>query len=250
MTNVEQRPNPQTFGQKLLADLAQMNTVQTIRGEDEMLVLFAEEAHQGVDIETRYPDFYQNLLQNPDLRQAFIDLIEALEPGEQHPLPVKPNISLEFLKTQSPRPQLEWLNPEHWRMGWQHTFEKLCQIFSPPDLAYRLDVTAIDDPLFMLLREDFEISQAVYSVALDCTLAKGTDEALTPYLNLAVTLGTAQSRPTFPLQARLQWGDYDASITLDEAGRSCFPDIPLQAAFDAEFNPIEVDFNFTLEARP
>jgi|APSaa5957512622_1039677.scaffolds.fasta_scaffold42433_2 hypothetical protein len=250
MTNAEQKLNSQTPERKLLADLVQMNTGRVPRGEDEMLALFAEEAHRGVNIEAQYPTFYRKLLQNADVRQAFTDLLDALEQEEQltHPLPQKPNIDLRFLRTQSPRSHLEWLAPEHWRIGWQHTFEKLCQIFSPSELAYRLDAVAIEDPWFTLLREDFEIAPIVYSIVLDCNLATGANETLTPYLNLAVTLGTEQPRPAFPLQARLQWGNYDASITLDEAGRVRLPDIPLDAAFDAELNPIEVDFNFTLEA--
>lgn len=215
-----------------------------------MLALFTEEAHQGVDIAARYPTFYQKLLQNADWRQTFTDLLAALEQVEQQellPLPQEPAINLDFLKTPAPQPQLEWLDPERWRINWQPTFEKLCQIFSPPELAYRLDAAVIEDPWFTLLREDFEIAGVVYAVMLDCILGEGANEALTPCLNLAVTLGVERSRPTFPLQARLQWGDYDERITLNQAGRARFPDIPSPAAFDADFNPIKVDFNFTLE---
>ncbi len=232
----------------LIADLKAIGTQSLAGVDEEMLSLLVDEARKGIDISRRYPAFYQNILANADLRQAFTDVLEALEMEERNehvPLPNPTDVNLDFLTKASPQPVLELLDHHQWRIRWAQTFEKIEAIFSPVELVYRLDPILLDDPWFTLLKEDFEIASSLYSIVLDCTLAKDHN-ALTPYLRLAITLGSTIVDPPFPILAHLEWGSYNASIPLSEAGRIRLPDIPLNAVFDDEFYPIEVEFNFSL----
>src|ERR1051325_4389457 len=74
---------------KLADDLSQLNTASGsgIIEDEEMLSLIVEEANQGIDISKRYPSFYQKLLNNPDLRQAFLDILDSIE-DEDSELPI------------------------------------------------------------------------------------------------------------------------------------------------------------------
>ena len=235
---------------RLAADLRDIGTHTPSGVDDDMLSLIVDEARQGVDISRRYPTFYQDMLEHADLWQAFVELIMVLEKEQENeliPLPNSPVVNLDFLQKKSPQPMVELLDPNQWRMRWVRTFEQIYEIFSPPKLAYRRGAVAVDDPWFTLLKGDFEIANSVYAIVLDCTLSEEAGEALSPYLNLAVTLGAAHASPSFPLLARLEWGAYNKSITLSEVGRMRLPDIPLSMAFDEEFKPIEAEFKFTLE---
>ena len=246
-------PNGQNEAvKKLSEDLIEMNTLTTARVEDEMLSIIVDEASQGVDISKRYPTLYRKLIKNVRLRQAFIDILGSLEKEEQNEfvaLPKSPTINLDFLKEHSSEPILEILDQDTWRISWLRTFDQLREIFSPREFVFRLDADLLEDPWFTLLRKEFEAGNSQYTVVLDCTLSEKGDEAISPYLNIAVTFGAA-SQPEFPIHARLQWGEYDERIPITEEGRIKLPDIPLSATFDEEFNLVDSELNFTLEAAP
>jgi hypothetical protein len=50
---------------------------------DEILSLLVDEALKGVDVKTRYPDGYQQLLDNHELRQIFLDSLVGLEANDE-----------------------------------------------------------------------------------------------------------------------------------------------------------------------
>jgi hypothetical protein len=176
------------------------------------------------------------MLSNAELRQAFIDALESVEAeraGEMVALPRKPGRDLEFLaRGPASRPAVEWLAEDRWRTTWQRTLEQVRAIFSPPMLAYRADPAQLEDPWFTLLRDEIEAAGGLYSVTLECTLSSETAAALSGFLSLAVTFGSAPQNVHFPLRASLDWGGYQAAILIPEEGRARFPDIPLSAILD------------------
>jgi hypothetical protein len=244
--------NQNEAAQRLADDLIKFDARTTTRVDDEMLSIIVDEAYRGIDISKRYPTFYRKLLVNPSLRQAFIDILESLEKeGENEliALPNRPNINLDFLKKHASKLIFEIIDQDNWRISWLRTFEQLQEIFTPQELAFRLDVDLIEDPWFTLLRKEFEVGKSRYTIVLDCTLSEKGNEALSPYLNIAVTLG-ASDQPKFPIHARLQWGEYNERIFIAEEGRVRLPDIPLSTTFDEEFNLVESELNFTLGTAP
>ncbi len=79
-----------TSADRLQDDLAQFSEADITAEDNAMLSLVVDEALQGVDIVKTYPDFYQQLLANAELRQAFLNALEMLEgdqPGESETPP-------------------------------------------------------------------------------------------------------------------------------------------------------------------
>ena len=240
---------------RLAKDLAEIDAqiLSTSIGDNEMLSLIVNEALKGVDISTRFPTFYRKLLNNPDLRQAFVDIVESIEDEKEKGLtvlPEMPKANLTFLTDLPPKSIVARLDENRFRINWQRTVEQLQAIFSPPELAYRSDPSLFEDPWFTLIREEIEVGEALYTVALECTLAGDTDEALSAFLNIAVTLETTTGQSYFPIQATLQWGAYDENLSITEEGRARFPDIPFISIFDNEYQSVKSDLNLTLDTNP
>jgi hypothetical protein len=245
--------NQSEAAQRLADDLIEFDARTTTRVDDEMLSIIVDEAYRGIDISKRFPTIYRKLLNNANLRQAFIDILESLEKEGENELvafPNKPNINLNFLKKHASKPIFEIIDQDNWRISWLRTFEQLQEIFSPHEFVFRLDADLVEDPWFTLLRKEFEVGKSRYTIVLDCTLSEKGDEVLSPYLNIAVTLGATSDGPKFPIHARLQWGAYEERIFIAEEGRIKLPDIPLSTTFDKEFNLVESELNFTLETTP
>ncbi len=243
-------PNPAAL-QKLADHLNALDAQggSTLDMESDMLSLIVSGTLSGEDVSRRYPAFYQKLLENADLRQAFLDALEAVEAeraGQLIPLPEGAKADLSFLKQQASTPKVELLEPRNWRAIWQRSLEQIQAIFSPPQMAYRADPN-LEDPWFILLRDEVVVEGSTYAVALECTLSDNVDSALSTFLNLAVTLGSHPQPTHFPLRASLRWGAYENSVLIAEEGRVRFPDIPLMAIFDPSLQQVQVGFNLVLE---
>ncbi len=217
--------------------------------DNEMLSLMINRVLKGEDIAKRYPTFYRKLLGDTDLRQAFLDALESIEAEQAHqqlPMPEPEKAKLTFLGNQRIRPILELRESHQWRTTWQTTLEQIQAIFSPSKLAYRSVPDLFEDPWFLLLRDEIEVEGSTYAVALECTLAD-IGEALSAYLNLAVTLGTTADKQNFPIQASLHWGDYQESVLITEEGRARFPDISLDKVMDESQQNIKSGLNLIIE---
>jgi len=238
--------------QKLADHLAALNAQagSSIDMESDMLSLIVSGTLQEEDIASRYPAFYQKLLQNADLRQAFLDALESVEAeraGELLPLPETPRTDLSFLSHQDFEPVIEKLERQNWRATWKRSFEQIQAVFSPPKLAYRADPSLLEDPWFTLLREEVALAASTYAVALECTVSGDRDRALSAFLNLAVTVESSTEQTPFPLRAHLQWGRYAGSIQISQEGRTRFPDIPLDAIYDPSKRQIQAGLSLVLE---
>ena len=237
---------------KLTDDLAELDAKasSTLMVDSDMLSLVVSDALKGVDISNRYPAFYRKILNNDDLRQAFVDAVGSMENEKQSetavlPLPIIP--ALDFLSHPLQQPAIIKLGADKWRTIWRQSIEQLQSKFSPPELAYRSDPSLFEDPWITLLRGDIEVAGSLYTVMLDCSLAEETDEALAVSFTLAVTLETPINLPQSPLEATLQWGVYNETLVISEEGRTRFPDIPLPTILDEEQQNVIAELSLTLE---
>jgi len=253
MGKKKEQPNfskNQEAAKMLGGDLSKLNT-QALHGStasDEMLSLIVSEAIKGVDIPKRYPTFYRRLLSEPDLRQAFLDLLEIID-DENKSTPFLKTIptDLDFLSQRSPEPKLKKLNHNKWLISWRQTVEQLQAIFSPPALASRKVLSLLDDHWFVLLREEIAIEGSLYTIDLESVFAEERNEALSTFLNLAVTLETGNNLSNFPIKATLKWGSYQSSLLITREGRSRFPDIPFASIFDSKLKMVTSELDFSLE---
>ena len=161
--------------------------------ESDMLSLIVSGTLNGEDLAQRYPAFYRKLLENAELRGAFLDALESIEAertGQQESMPGAFQTNLDFLKDLPASPVIETFDKRSWRATWGRTLEQLQSIFSPPEMAYRADPSLSEDPWFTLLREEMTTQGVTYDVILDCTLSDKQEESLSTFLNLAVTLGS------------------------------------------------------------
>lgn len=212
--------------------------------DDEMLSLIASEAVKGVDIAKRYPVFYRKLLNSANLRRTFLDVLQMLEPAGADPIT---RADLSFLNRPTPPPVVEMSGQDTWRVVWQRTMQQLQGIFSPSELAYRADPDLLEDPWFTIVREEVEIEKSLCTIALECTLSGDMDNALSTFLNFAMTLASPMASAQRPLRASLQWGQYHETVSVSAEGRVKFPDIPFALIYDDQSQKIKCDLNLALE---
>src|SRR5512140_2821535 len=115
---------------RLLANLdqSQSSTVEPDSKSDDLLSLVVNDALRGVDISARYPAFYQQMLVDPDLQQAFLDALSILEqPAVSSLAESQPDLG--FLNTPALQPLIESLSPARWRLVWHAALEQLHSIF-------------------------------------------------------------------------------------------------------------------------
>jgi hypothetical protein len=238
--------------QRLMDDLDAVDgqTLSASVVDNEMLSLIVDEASKGIDIAERYPEFYKKLLDNSNLREAFLDTLESIESSEDKELissPSKSSKKLSFLKEWEPQATIAKLGNK-WRASWQQRIEQLQSIISLVQLATRSDPMIYEDPWITILRSETEIEKVKYTIFLECTLSKKDEEALSPFLNVAVTLGTDPKPSYFPIRSTLQWGTYEETIDILEEGRAKFPDIPFKLIFDEEIKHINAELRLTIES--
>jgi hypothetical protein len=241
---------------KLADDLAGIDSEISFMSmkANEMVSLIVDETIKGVDIKIRYPDFYQKLLSNTELRQVFLDTLESIEAekqGEMVALPSGDKPNLAFLTRKSQQPGIHKLDRDRWQIILQKTIQQLQDIFSGgPALAYRSDANLFDDSWFTLARGEVELEGTSYSILLECGISKETEEALSAFLNIAMTLETANASLPTPIHVTLQWGKYSETLTIAKEGRTRFPDIPFSDSFDAQDQKIIAGLDLILEIKP
>jgi hypothetical protein len=253
-TNQINQFNPHKGLQKLTDDLVAFgaNTSSTQMVDSEMLSLVVSDVLDGTDISIRYPAFYRKILNNGDLRQAFMDAIDSMEEQKQRevvdlPLTVRPSLAFLSHPRQSQLPTIIRLGADRWRSIWRQSIEELQSIFSPPELAYRSDPSLYEDPWITVLRAETEIDGAVYAFMLECSPAEESDDALAVSFNIAVTMESPVGVSQTSLEATLQWGLYNETIAISEEGRTRFPDIPLIAILDEGQQNFIADLSLALE---
>ncbi len=236
---------------KLLDDLSRLNNkaIRTSIRDQEMLSFLLDEANKGIDISERYPTLYQKLLIDPYLRRAFLDILEAIDDEDENSLNMilaAKKKDLNFLKKTRAKRLIEELHGK-WKISWQRTVSELQSVFSPSELVYRSEHSLLIDPWFILLRDEVEIEKTLFTVLLECTLAKDDNQALSPLLNIAVSVRDADNGIQFPVKITIQWGMYKEFIHVEQEGSTKFPNIPFRSIFE-EDNKINADLALTIES--
>ena len=217
-----------------------------------VLSLIVSDVLNGVDIADRYPALFRRLMEDEDLRQAFLDALEAMEDSRQETKPLLdlPQHTFDFLKMAAPKPSIEYASPAKWRMAWQQTIDQLENIFfsaTIPQPVYR-SVDDLEEPWFTLFRSDVEVAQARLSVVLEAIWM--TDMSDTLQMQVAVGFTPGPSEPTArtpDLRARLSWGQYEETVTITQRGRATFPILPLDLILDEAAQHFTADLQLTLE---
>jgi hypothetical protein len=251
-SNLSGHFNKQKAIRKLTDELFRSN-FQTLDGfieDDEMLSLIVSEVVKGVDIAKRYPAFHHKLLNNANLRSTFLDLLHMLEQTNVPIIAVSnktTNTDLSFLTRPVSQPVFEMPGQNNWRVVWQRTMAQLQEIFSPSELTYRADPDLLEDPWFTIVKEEVEIEASLCAITLECTLSGDIENALSTYLNFAMTFGSNIPTTHLPIRANLQWGQYNETVLVTAEGRVKFPDISFAFIYDDQSQKIKCDLNLALE---
>lgn len=215
----------------------------------EMLSLVVNDALHDVDIQKQYPAFYKRLVEEPGLRDAFLDVLEMAEEGENEELelelPEPISKKLTFLAEPDPVSIVEQLT-DRWRVTWQQSTAYLNTVFLSRNLAfgYRNQVQG-EDPWFVLLREQIIVEQSQLNVFLEATLQeKGPVELA---LALAVTINAQPARTWSKIVAFLSWGDYQESLSIRLNERTSLPPAPLQQLLNEQMNTFRSDLQLSLD---
>jgi hypothetical protein len=227
---------------------------QTITtGDEDMLSLVVDDALKGVDITSQYPAFYQKLLADAELRQAFLDALDLLErsaAGQLSDPPPLPPPDLSFLnKPASPQPVVERTASQGWRATWRLLQAELAQLFRPSDLVYRSGYSNLDDEGIILLRSQVTAANNQLDMFLEAVRPAAEPDQL--HLYLSVTSLTERKLP--PLRASLQWGGRgrergrEQTAVIDQYGRARFQPIPLTTLLDETTQTFLSDLQLTLE---
>jgi hypothetical protein len=212
----------------------------------EFLSLFLEDARQGVDVSRRYPGFYQKLIIDPELRQAFLDILHLMDEDINHalgPIPFAARANLEFLlEDQTPR---SGSIGKSWNLRWTRTRQELQALFSPPQLAYRNSTDILSGDEFIIFQDDFRMDDFQYSISIVCTLGEDLAAGLLTRMNIGIT--PQGNSPHLPLKTILEWGQYKESVIIEGAGRISLPPIALAKILDPDLENIISDLELTIE---
>jgi hypothetical protein len=204
--------------------------------DDAMLAMIAQDALQGVDISRKYPSAYRRILSSERIQEAFLDLLEALEFGARPELPMMPAPKLDFLQTAVTTPQLT-LTPTS--TGWQVTW-KLRADYLSSHLTQLHQHTPNNNPV-TLLNETTPVDGQLWHFLLT-----GTPQPHSPtHWLLALTVDIPPSAPQ--LEARILWGNYDATLTIPHQESSPFPPIDHTPLFDPSTKTTHSDLYLLLK---
>ena len=215
------------------------------REDEEMLSLVLDDFEKGVDIRSRYPSFYEHLLDNPDLRDILLDILELLvDPGTVAPETMIDRLpNLDFLGLKSPQAVIE-IRATGWQAVWRLTARTLTELFSPEPEALLRSGELLEDPWIVLIRNEIEVPTGSLLVNLEVTQNIHQPDILIAMISLFNRDSDAIPPP--PVEASLVWKDYHQTVTLSAAGPDRFPDVSLQDVYDSVSGSFSGDMIFTL----
>lgn len=239
---------------ELLAELGQVSQPQSVSNQENetLLSLAVDDALKGVDISTHYPTFFQQMLVDQELRQAFLAALEDLEQQQSIPSPLSDSLpaSFDFLKTPAIKPIIEYKSHAKWRLIWQNTIEQIQQIFFSAaqfEPAYRSD-DYLEDNWFTLFRNEVEIDQTAVTVVLEAVRLLATPDTLQLQIAVGVAPDSDETVERLPnLNVRLTWGGYDHVVTVTQRGRAAFPPVPLSLVLDETQQRVTSDMRLIVE---
>lgn len=225
-----------TGGKKLINDLAFFSGNFSISDEDEdFLPVILSAARGGIDIAKQYPKFYQKMLSNPALHEAFLDALETLEndrPAEQ----TQPNgrhFNEQAWLNQVIKSLVETLPSHSWLVILERGIEQLQTIFFPLPTSpvRRSESSPMQDVFFRILRESVEVDDIQAEVMLEAIQKVERPNEILP---------TAWVYPDSPdlslsdIRLRLSVGSYSSEAKVDDQGQAVFPPVPRTDFLDDE----------------
>ena len=218
------------------------------QGQSQLLDFLVDQATAGIDLSKAYPEAYQLLLKDAALREAFIDLVEAIEAEKAGDLPELPpldKIDLDFLK--APSRSVEQTGPGSWRVLLRRTAEELRKLYRPRELAYRSAAGVGEANWLSLVREDIDLNQDTsLAFSLELTRTSSPDEL---GLFASIALQSAPEEKTsieYLFDLHVTWGSYKQTIALGENYRAQLPSLPIgliEEGIDLN-QDLEISLNF------
>jgi hypothetical protein len=219
-----------------------------------MLSLVVHDALEGVDIATHYPAFYQQMLADNELREAFLDTLDLLrrsQADELLPLPQAASQDLSFLRARSSEPRVERAANGRWRILWQRTIADIQAILFQPRTSlsplFRSAATQVEDPWFTLVNSEVDIEEQRISVLLQATQEVERPRVLPLFLTVGVLSVTDDEDVNLPLRANLRWGRYGQGVLVDKNGQANFSPVPFSAVLAEGHQSVKGHLYLTLE---
>jgi hypothetical protein len=219
-----------------------------------MLSLVVHEALQGVDISLRYPAFYQQMLVDNELREAFLSNLDLLRRSQADmllPLPQPASTDLSFLRARSNEPRIERRTNGRWRILWQRTIADIQAIlFQPRTLLsplFRSAVNQVEDPWFTLVNGEVDVDEKRVTTLLQATQHVERPHALQLFLSVGVLSLADEEDIELPLRATLGWGRYGQGVLVDTSGQASFSSVPFSAVFAEGHQSVKGHLYLTLE---
>ena len=222
------------------------------------LPVVLSDALNGVDIIHRYPDFFQHLLTDKNLRQDFLDDLDILERslmGTLESLPETASRDLHFLQSVPPTQTVELSATGNWRITWIQMAQHLEQIFLSPTLsseaAYRSGSSQLEEIPFRLFQSTVELDGQSIAARLEALQPLNNPETLQLSLRITREGGSQTTAQKLPIiLAHLQWGQFDQTVQVAETGNAQFPEIALSTILNSSGAKIAHNLHLTLEATP
>jgi hypothetical protein len=222
------------------------------KADDNMFSIVVSDAINGVDINKRYPNFYRQMLRNPEIFQAFLDVIEVVEADKEGLLePVEAmSTAVPVVMADEAQPVLEWLNLGNWVVKWEQTVIQLNAIFR--DLGSELSLKTVrsvrgflEESVAPLIRSEVVVEDKNFGVRLSAVL-DDDPEALNLKLVVAVLDDDSADFPLTSLRAGIHWGEYQAVQSLNELGQAAFPPLPIKSITDETGEAINTDLKLLI----
>lgn len=212
--------------------------------DQEVLSLVIHDALQGLDIQKQYPAFYQRLVHESHLREAFLDIL-AMAQAETEPTLESASLPTPSFVPPPPQSPLLQRLADRWKITWHQNIAQLNALFLAPGLepTYRGEAN-LEDPWFVLVRDQVNLDETQFLVFLEAAQQGEKPDELQLAMNVSLHGLTPLNPP--PLSAHLHWGTYAESMTITQ-GRATFPPVPLFDILNDSMTAFQADLYLTLE---
>ncbi len=237
---------------QLWLDLTKDKQADDEKADDTMFSVVVGDAINGIDITKRHPEFYRQMLKNPELFQAFLDVVEVLEADKAGLLePVQATeTAVPALMPTLAEPEVERPQAGGWLVRWRQSMAQLNAIFNNigPDLApgLRSARSVLEESVAPLIRSEVMVDEKNFGVRLSAVLSDDPD-ALNLKLMVALLDEETAEFPLSSLKVGIQWGDYQQVSLLNELGQAAFPPLPIDSITDETGEAINNDLQLLIQ---